>query len=41
MKTATLALIASRNGVAAFHLFVLIAMIAQVIWRGLSTVIAG
>lgn len=38
---ATLALIASRYGAPAFQLFVLLAMIAQVIWRGLSTVIAS
>lgn len=36
-----LAIVASRYQARAFHLLVLAAMIAQVGWRGLSTVVAG
>ena len=36
-----LALVASRFHNATFQLFVIIAMVAQVIWRGLSTVVGN
>jgi hypothetical protein len=38
---AILALLASRIQVPAFQLVVIVAMVAQVIWRGLSSVIGG
>jgi len=38
---ATLALLASRIQAPAFQLVVIVAMVAQVIWRGLSSVIGG
>lgn len=41
LAMAALALVASRLHAPAFQLFVIIAMVAQVIWRGLSSVIAN
>jgi hypothetical protein len=41
VSMAVLALLASRFHAPAFQLFVIVAMVAQVVWRGLSTVIGG
>jgi hypothetical protein len=41
LSMAILALLASRFRAPAFQLFVIIAMVAQVIWRGLSSVIGS
>jgi len=41
IATAVLAILASRFRAPAFQLFVIIAMVAQVIWRGLSSVIGS
>jgi hypothetical protein len=41
VSMAVLALLASRFHAPAFQLFVIIAMVAQVVWRGLSTVIGS
>jgi hypothetical protein len=41
LSIAILALLASRFHAPAFQLFVIIAMVAQVIWRGLSTAIGS
>jgi hypothetical protein len=41
LSIATLAIVASRYHAPAFHLLVISAMVAQVIWRGLSTVIGS
>ena len=41
VSMALLALVASRFHNAKFQLFVIIAMVAQVIWRGLSTVVGN
>ncbi|HEY5644947.1 MAG TPA: hypothetical protein VIS76_03305 [Pseudomonadales bacterium] len=41
ISMAILALLACRFQAPAFHLFVIVAMVAQVIWRGLSSVIGS
>lgn len=41
VSMAVLALLASRFHAPAFQLFVIVAMVAQVVWRGLSTVIGS
>ena len=41
VSMAVLALLASRIHAPAFQLFVIVAMVAQVVWRGLSTVIGS
>ena len=41
VSIAILALLASRFHAPAFHLFVIVAMVTQVVWRGLSSVIGN
>ena len=41
VSMAVLALVASRYHAPAFQLFVIVAMVVQVVWRGLSSVIGG